>query len=244
LGLRAIPRVHVLIAESDQTFNRVTASAIPDWGIGAADPGSGFIFIKSPRYAGSEDRMHSVVRHELVHVLAGSMTSGYEVPRWFDEGLAQVLSEERSLRFSFRLARSVQARDLIRLDEIDEVLTFQKQRAALAYETAYSAVDYLIQTYGENTITIILQQLGKGRSMREALLAATGLTLGDFESAWREEMRSRYRWAFVINFPFLISASFVLLFLAAYWMTKRRAFEKRQLWERESIHDEETAALD
>jgi len=237
--------VHVFIAESDQAFHSVTASAIPDWGIGAADAGSGFIFLKSPRYASSTDRMHSVARHELVNVLVGSVTSGYEVPRWFDEGLAQVLSEERSLRFSFRLARSVQARDLIRLDEIDDVLTFQKQRAALAYETAHSAVDFLIQTYGQEAVILFLRKVGQGLPMNEVMLASTNQTQGAFESVWIEDLESQYRWAFVINFPFLMSASFVLLFIAAYWMTRRRTTEKQRLWESElSYENEENTTLD
>ena len=244
LGLRTSPDVYVLIAESEHTFNRVTASAIPDWGIGAADAGSGFIFLKSPRFAGSNDHMYAVAKHELVHVLVGSVTSGYETPRWFDEGLAQVLSDERSMRFSLRLARSVQAQDVIRLNEIDEVLTFQKQRAALAYGTAHAAVDFLIRTYGESAVPAILQRLGAGQSMSEAMRASIRLTQGDFESAWLDEMRSRYRWAFVINFPFLMSAAFVLLFIAAYWMTRRRMTEKRRLWESEPFRDEETATPD
>jgi hypothetical protein len=239
LGISAFPAVQVVIAASDPDFHRLTTAAIPDWGIGAADAGSGFIFLKSPRYAGSADQMYSVARHELVHVLVGSIASGHEVPRWLDEGLAQVLSEERSMHFFLRLARSVQARDLIRLDEIDEVLTFQKQRAALAYETSRSAVDFFIQTYGQQAIILLLRKLGQGLPPNEAMLASTYQTMGTFESAWINAIRSRYRWAFVINFPFLISASFALLFIAAYWMTRCRVAEKRRLWESEESDDDE-----
>lgn len=243
LEMDSLPSVHVFIAESNRRFHQITASVVPEWGIGAADAGSGFIFLKSPRYADSADRMASVVRHELVHVLIGEITSGYEVPRWLDEGLAQVLSEERSLRFSLRLARSVQAGDVIPLEKIDDVLAFQKTRAALAYETAHSAVEYFIQMYGQQSLNRLLRKLGRGMFLNEAMLASIHQTRGAFESDWEEHLRSNYRWAFVLNFPFLVSLSFVFLFLAAYGLTRRRMAERRRIWESES-DDEENTALD
>jgi len=234
LGVSKVPDIHVVVAESDAIFHRLTAGTVPDWGVGAADPGSGFIFLKSPRITAPHPDAHVIIRHELAHVLLGNATGGVPVSRWFDEGLAQFLSGERLFRPSIRLARTFAAGRPLYLDEIDDVLTFQKERAALAYETAHSAVSFLIQKHGEASIQLLVGELAAGRTMDEALRTVTGQDARQFEGGWSEEMRRRYRWTILLDFPVFFSVALVLLLAAAFWRTQARVRAKRRLWESET----------
>jgi hypothetical protein len=234
VGLSDPGEIHVVVAESEAVFRRLTSGSIPDWGVGAADPGSGFIFLKSPRIAEFDPDEKEIVVHELTHVMLGKAMAGYLAPRWFDEGLAQRMSGERQFSPSIRLARAFASGQVIWLDQIDDVLMFQKERAALAYETAHSALNYLVQNFGEDRIREIVRALAAGHSMDEAMQSAIGRTQGEFDSAWYETMRKRTRWAVFVDFPVLFSAALVILLALAFWRTQVRVRAKKRLWEQES----------
>ena len=237
IGLSGQPDIYVLIAESEETFDRMTQGRIPDWGAGAADPGSGFIFLKSPRITPSGKSQHEIVIHELSHVLLGKATEGFIAPRWFDEGLAQVVSGERQYRASLRLARSFLTGQVLWLDQIHNVLVFRKDEAGLAYETAHSAVVFLMTEYGDEVIAQIVGELATDHSMDEALQNTIHLSLGEFESDWYEAMRHRNRWAMLLEFPVVLSTSLVVLLIAAFVSTRQRAKKRRQQWEIESENE-------
>ncbi len=118
--------------------------------------------------------------HELTHLIVDGLAKG-NVPRWFTEGLAQY--EEYRLT-GFQLPgpedfgkRTYHFRELDR--EFDRL-----PDQALAYRQSFSAVEYLIQEYGEGKVKQILKTLSRGKDMEEALVSATGTGLGEFERNW------------------------------------------------------------
>jgi hypothetical protein len=239
-GLSLRPKITILLAPSQKIFDQITGGQIPEWGIAAAEPEQSVIFLKSTRIARPETDLKSVVLHELSHVLLSSASGGHPIDRWFDEGLAMTFSEEKRFLETLTLARAVFSGEIIQLDEIDDVLAFRRQKAGLAYQESLSAVQFLIDRFGGEALAGVVRKIGQGEDMDAALQSAVGMGFGEFEDSWHQAMRIKYRWAVFLNFPFMISVLMVVLFLAAFFVTRSRTEKRKKVWEQEDHHGFET----
>ena len=236
LNSPSIGEVTIVVAPSEKQFHALTGGQVPEWGVGAADPSRSLVFLKSPRFARPEANFKQIVVHELTHVVLGMALGGKEIDRWFDEGFAQYESGEKGIRGSILLARSLITGDILWLDEIDDVLTFRREKASLAYQEARAAVDYLVEIFGNDVIADIVQVLREGKGMDDALLAACGVGFQDFQTDWYLAMKHKYRWYILLDFPLVISTVLVILFLMAFFATRRRIRKKKHIWEKEDLY--------
>lgn len=221
----------IYIAPTEQAFHRLTGGQLPEWGVAAASPAQSTLFLKSSRFARPEIQLHQVVIHELSHIFLSRAMGGYEPERWFDEGLAQYEADEGGFGGSLRLARGMTSGQLVWLDEIDEVLAFKKDKAFLAYLEARSAIDFLVQTHGRGIIAEIISSLRTGKSMDEALLETTGTGFQDFQTDWYLDLKTKYRWAIFLDYPFLFSVLVAILFITAVIVRRKRTKCIVQSWE-------------
>lgn len=231
LGLNMMRRIQIFLVLSQSEFTVLTRGQIPEWGAGAAVPSDASIILKSPRFIGPDAKLRRVVLHELSHVLLWMASAGQPVARWFDEGLAQVTTGESGRGSGILLARALLTGNLVRLEEVDDVLNFQKDRAALAYEVSRTAVEYLIDSFGKESIARLAMAVSDGRSMDEALFLVTGTGMDTFQENWHRYIKTRYRWYVLLDFPLILSLSMLLLFFAALFATRWRVRQKRKAWE-------------
>lgn len=229
--------VHVVIAPSEKEFHRMTGGQIPDWGVAAADPNTGIIFLKSPRYTNDTKRIRVIVVHELSHVLMGKVIKRTVLPRWFDEGLAMYFSEEMEWESNIILARSLITRQIIPLNEIDDVLVFRRDKAALAYRESLAAIEYLVEKNGKEVLTRIILSMSNGESVETAIRQKTGMSFTRFEVEWLNYLRERYLGYALLDTRVLLSFSFVALLLLA-WMKKQyQSRRKMTIWKSEEFED-------
>ncbi len=229
----------IYIAPSEAEFHRLTGGQMPEWGIAAAAPMQSKLFLKSARFARPEIRLNQVVIHELSHIVLTRALNGNDPDRWFDEGLAQYEADEGGVSGSLRLARGMVARQLVWLDEIDNVLAFQQDKAFLAYLEARSAIDFLVEQYGQRIIADLVAQLRNGLNMDAALLQTTGAGFQDFQTDWYLDLKTKYRWAILLDYPFLFSALVAILFVTAVIVRRKRSKCIVQSWEEQESNEEE-----
>lgn len=244
VGLSKLKKMKIIIASSEREFASLTGGQLPEWGIGAADSYRSTIFLKSPRFARPETDLRQIVIHEVSHVVLGMVLGGREVDRWFDEGFAQYEAGEISLGSSVRLARSLFVGDFLSLEEINDVLNFHRQKAALAYEESRAAVEYLVEQYGKKILIQITRALREGKGMDEALQSTIGSGFHDFQSDWCRAMKQKYRWYVLLDFPLIISMALVVLFFTAFFVTRKRIQRKRKVWENEGVYGFESCEKD
>jgi hypothetical protein len=247
-ALEAIPRilsdlrlealsspVTMVIAPDNAFFHQITSGQIPEWGIGAADPVRKVVYLKSRRISGSGNT-RKVMVHELSHVLLGMVVGEGEVERWFDEGFALLQADEGEWQDRVRVSKALLFSEPIPLDEIDDVLTFQRDRAALAYEESRAAVEFLVRRFGRRILADIPWNLRSGLSMEESISRSTGLTWDEFQRQWLSDLENRYRWYVFLDFPLVFSILLVLLFFMALIATKRRIRRKTTEWSQEASY--------
>jgi len=143
---------------------------------------AGSIVLLSPQaWAGSETSAteltnilaHQVpLSHELTHLLVDRRTGG-NYPRWLSEGLAQYVEEQVA---GFRLPDPLpeETNDLYPLKGLDKDFDRQENQA-LAYWQSLQTVKYLIEEHGMAKMKELLDALGHGLRMGQALSVVYGL---------------------------------------------------------------------
>ena len=97
--------------------------------------------------------------HELLHAATRDVAGPF-VPNWLEEGLAQVLGEERSTTGTRLLDALVD--DEVRLPRDGQFTAGDRDRIFLSYQTAWGFVDWLVDRHGVDAVTDFYLEIGDG----------------------------------------------------------------------------------
>jgi len=136
-----------------------------------------------------------VIPHELVHVFISRRLRGYSsrLPLWMHEGLAKYLAEDWTGPDAELLADAATSGEILPLDRISKVLPMDERKRAVAYVQSYSAVQYMADTYGPESIPDLLSEIADGRTFGTALLYSIGVEPDRFEAEWRQYLWEEYK---------------------------------------------------
>jgi hypothetical protein len=131
------------------------------------------------------------LRHELAH-LALREAVRVRLPLWFDEGYAVVAAAELGRLRALQLNLALAGGRVPSLRRLDGELRAGPVSAGHAYALAGTAVQYLARRHPVGTLDALVGRLESGMAFSEAVLASTGLSLGQFEVAWQRDTKRRY----------------------------------------------------
>ncbi len=184
-AVRPSPLRLVLVPDG-RALDSLTSGAAPGWGAGIALPDERIILLRA-----DDPDVTRTLRHELAH-LALHQAVPVRVPLWFDEGYAASAGKEwdrlGGLELNFAVARGA----VPDLDALDGALRGSATTADAAYALATAAVSELARRNPTGTLAPLLARLGAGDDFDRAVLATTGLSMGQFEVVWRARVRRRY----------------------------------------------------
>ncbi len=191
--------VQIYITRYKETYQSLVQKGIPEWSQAVAFPSRRVIVIKVTT-AEEIQRLPEVLLHELVHVGLYDYAAG-DLPVWIHEGLAQWLSKQRlSLQEKLRIGNALAANRLVSFKSMDSLLTFHKAKAELVYDLAYTAMDFLMERYGEEKVRFLLKRWRANRDYDANFYTAFGSDFIDFEVEWYAWLEKRYRWMILLNF--------------------------------------------
>lgn len=160
----------------------------PDWMGGTAFSDYGTI-----AFAGDEATLQQAKRfitHELAHLVTYQMTANpySDIPRWLDEGLATYA--EGSLRSDLAQAfnSAVSSDTLFSIQTISSNFPSDFDEARLSYGQSYSVVQFLIERYGADTMSGLLDIFREGATYDDALARAYGFDTAQLDSLWRQSL--------------------------------------------------------
>ncbi len=240
LGFTPLDTIKIIIAPSNKRFYHIAGNTLPEWSSGAAIPSRSIILLKSPRITNPDVNLEKIIVHELTHIGLYLATEGQDLMKWFNEGFAQYYSGELNMNAKILLAKRLMSNNFLRLKEIDEVLTFRKSEATLAYEEAHAAVLYLIELGGLDAVKILIDNLKQTGNMNQAMKHSINMGFEEFESKWIDAMKKRYLWLVIFDYRLIISILFIMLFLAAYLLKIKSTRKIKQNWEKEDIENFQT----
>ncbi|MCK4403628.1 MAG: PD40 domain-containing protein [candidate division Zixibacteria bacterium] len=147
-------------------------------------------------FTGSYEDYRHVLHHELTHAVTFDMLYGnafgsffsrqylFQLPLWFAEGYAE---------YSSRGGWDIQADMVIRDATINGYLTpVELAGGYLVYKEGQSAIGYIVEKYGEEKLSEILNKGKSKLSMDKALKSAIGLDQKSFSEEWMKAQRKKY----------------------------------------------------
>jgi len=200
---------------------------------GVAKADTGVIIAKTPALLPPHAQFRGMIRHELIHVLLARNTEAAFVPRWFDEGIAMVLSKEMRWESSLEVARMYVQRRLIPYIELNFAFAPIGDESTFggAYAQALSMTRWLIKHMGEDRFWQLVQSL-RAISFEDALHIHANLTPAGLDDGWRASL---WKVALIASLVSGFSAFQLMAFLAvvAYVYKWRRGRRILRQWEEE-----------
>ncbi len=226
----SVEPIQVYFTRFEKTYQSFTRKGLPEWSQAVAIASRRTVIIKITT-AQERQRLPEVFIHELVHIFLYDYSHA-EIPVWIHEGIAQKLSKTQlTLDEKLRVGNALAGNYIIPFEEMDSLLSFGKARAELAYDLAYTAMDYLMLTHGRDKVRRLLSDWDNAKDYDGNFIAVFGSDYIDFEIDWYRWLRERYRWMVLLNIENVILFVFVLLLVAAFLAVKRRNYKKRAYWE-------------
>ncbi len=238
------PRMHVVLAHTEEDFRTLQPGRMPDWADGSAWPSLGWIYLKSPRIRdGTASPLETVLDHEIVHVLLGRAFYPRPVPRWLQEGMAQILAREFTPDKTKALARGVLGKNLIGLHELSRGFPKNGARAHLAYAQSADLVAYISSTYGKEALPTLVREMAKGEQFEMAIRIATSKSIDEVDLAWRSRLQdSDFSLGPLMDEGIWWGLGALLVPLA--WFTVRRRNRVRmERWRREEVLEDALARV-
>jgi len=219
----------VYLVESMKDFETVVRGKIPDWGAAAAFPERHLMAIKSPDKFAIGKPLEELLAHEYSHLLLHHRTGFSEPPRWFDEGLAMLVSFEWDWTDNLAMSRAGTFHQFISLSEIEKMNRFGTAKAQIAYSQSYLAVEYFYKQYGANPVNRFLDAIKSGQSIDSALSASTGGTYSEFEKEFTDYLGSRYNIAslFMDTLFFWVFLALIVIVAAFVRYHRRRQYYRK-----------------
>lgn len=205
----------IFICPTPDIFRAFSGANVPEWSEALCLCRQNTILLKSPQWSSSRRLFKAVVVHELVHLILAQTVGPHPIPTWFTEGLAVYFSGERDLATSTLIAKASFTRSLIPLNDIDYVLKFRHDKAALAYQESFWVVKFLIEDFGSASISRIINGLKTGQSIDAIFRTEFRLEFAEFETSWREQIYQQKRWDVILDFDTLLWPLLTVLFLLA-----------------------------
>jgi len=186
LGVGEMEPVDFLIYTDTREFREAMGPATRENVGGQAHPGIRTLFgLIEPRQIGS-DWVDELVTHELAHlVFHEAVDNPYQYPpRWLNEGLAVYQSGGYSTGDEARVEGAANGGTIIPLEGLGGQFPTRPGRQGLAYAESISAVDYFVETHGEEQLVELITSFAAGTGLDGAFLAATGADFAAFDEAW------------------------------------------------------------
>ena len=139
---------------------------------------------------GNADWGKRTIAHELTHLVVNRLTFGpySSVPTWLDEGLAQITEGEMEPYFTLVLDGAISNDELISVRSLASPFSAIAEISYLSYAQSYSITEYLLDAYGRESMSELLEVLGEGSGYDAALQTVYGFDMDGLDARWREHV--------------------------------------------------------
>ncbi len=188
------------------------------------------LVMKAPNLLRPGANYDAVLRHELLHVLIARNTDPANMPRWFNEGTAMLISNEIEWSGPTTVAWMYLSGDLIPYTSLHEVFDDPRDEQTFgeAYAQSLSMTRFLYDTLGESgfwSFVIRLREISFNEALRERL----AMSPLEFYAQWQDSLRYTAwgSWAVSGFFIFQIAAALTII---AFWRKRRSGRQKLREW--------------
>ena len=227
-------RPTVVLTTNRERFEEMTGSTVV---VAYAVPQRNLMVIDFTKMNTAPFSLASIMKHELCHLLLHNQVKNGRLPRWLDEGIAQLTSDGMAEIMMSRkgsiLTKAVLSNNLFSMRVLSQSFPRDKESLLLAYEESKSFVEFINHEFGRRGIQDLLGHLQTGNEIDEAFLKSFAISLDELERTWQIHLRKKITW-----FTYLANNLYTILFFLAALITiggfVRLLLKKRRYGEDES----------
>ncbi|MBS1151325.1 MAG: hypothetical protein H6Q89_3023 [Myxococcaceae bacterium] len=199
--------------------------APPSWAVALAYPEANVILVDAHSLVKGDGQ--ATLRHELVHVALGRL--GHHWPRWFHEGLAQMVTGEQrySVTQYATLARAVSTDRIFRFEDLSEGFPDLPSDVEIAYAQSAAFVAWLHDRYGPAGFGALVDGVRAGEPFETSFGKAFHTSLSVEAKAFTAELPGRYPLWPVIATGTTMWAALSGLVVFAYFRRRRHVIALR-----------------
>lgn len=172
---------------SQQQFTDITRA--PGWAGAIYD---GRIKIPIGGITSKTTLLERALFHEYSHAIVNRISKG-KAPVWLNEGIAQyeegVVNEH--INESLKLLSALEKPLSLRTFE-GSFMGFNSNQAAIAYSLSYSATEYIINEFGMSAAIRILERIGDGKSLEDAISSSLHISYEELEKNWYLRLKRKF----------------------------------------------------
>jgi hypothetical protein len=210
----------VMLAPDAAAFRALTGGQAPEWAGGVAMPEKRLIVLPGWASAREPGGSVQVIRHEVAH-LALNAYIAHEVPRWFDEGYAELASGGWDTESAWKLRLAIAMGKAPPLDSLELGWPAGAEQARIAYQLSASAVQYIQQRNGDRGFAMLMRSWREQGTLEAAFRSTFSTTTGHVEDEWRDWLKVHYGWMQALTSSSVIWLLLTILVLI-FWIPRRR----------------------
>lgn len=190
-GVQASGKVRILVYGSQADFQTASPPGGHEWAGGRAFVREGVVLIAAG--PNNLDYALRTVPHELSHVVVYQATKNPYggLPTWLDEGLAMTAEGNLPASYGRALRAAIAADRLISVWSLSSSFPTDARLAELSYAQSESVVSFIVERYGREGVSRLLDEFRAGAAYDDALRAALGTDTYGLEEAWRESIGAK-----------------------------------------------------
>ncbi len=224
-----LERDTLVVRYSSRKWVEDASFSLPEWGGGGA-VGEHLIIVLTDRKPFLEFSPTRTTYHELAHIVINRIAGDIHIPRWFHEGVAMLLSGDLSGAEQAVLSQAIFRNSLLSLSSIDSVNAFGRFSAQLAYAQSRQAALFLVDTYGMETLRILMEETRRQKSFERGLYETVGLSIPELNELVIRRIQKRFGPLLWLMDSRMIWAGIVLLAIVAFFAVRIRiAHGKKRL---------------
>ena len=135
------------------------------------------------------DLLEGVLFHEYTHAVIHRVALG-RAPMWLNEGMAQYIEGKRVEEGDAEYLKQLLEGKNLSLRSLEgSFMRLDSRQARNAYLMSLSATEYIIRDFGSFTAMGVLEYLGEGLSLDDAIMSAVYLSYDDLIDSWLRSIR-------------------------------------------------------
>ncbi len=222
-------RIRIVITPDRKTFLDLVGNWAENSSAVAAPSEQVMVINGDVMRAGPPGDLGTTLVHELAHLYLG-VRSPKPVPRWLDEGLAQIIASQGSAEGLAALTLAKLGGRLIPLRDLERSFPVQGDRQRLAYQQSMSVVQHIIAYEHGNSLVHFIGSITGPDSEPEIERFWDPMTRGALEARWQRSIVSGGNWLALTLSSGLFWGAAALLTILAYIVKRRRNRGLREEW--------------
>ena len=195
LGWQTDFRPEIVLVKDRASFRKGVES---DLVAALAVPQEDLIVIDYSRMNVHPFTLGATLKHELCHLELHHHIAGGKLPRWLDEGICQWvtggLAEIMTDGSRSMLREAALSNRLMSIERLAERFPTDGRDLLLAYEESRSIVEYIKKEFGVPGLQRILEQMGRGDTLENAVIESILISPDELERRWRSSLAGRTWW--------------------------------------------------